>query len=56
MSDIDDAGAARPSLVGACVLGALVTGAVLLLPILALVRAAQVVREARASSFDRSWL
>lgn len=37
-----------PSLVGACILGALVTGAVLLLPILVLVRAAQFVREARA--------
>lgn len=47
--DLDDDGAVRPSLVGACILGALVTGAVVLLPILVLVRAAQFVREARAS-------
>ncbi len=48
MSDIDDDGSVRRSLVGACILGALVTGVVLLVPVLVLVRAAQIVREARA--------
>ncbi len=37
-----------PSLVGLCILGALVTGVVLLVPVLVLVRAAQIVLEARA--------
>ena len=48
MSDIDDEPRALPSLRGVLVLGALVTGVVMLLPLLVLVRAAQIVREARA--------
>lgn len=37
-----------PSLVGLCIIGALVTGVVMLVPVLVLIRAAQIVREARA--------
>lgn len=46
MSDIDDPGPVKVAFVGACVLGVLVTGVVMLVPVLVLIRAAQIVREA----------
>lgn len=46
MSDIDDPGPVKVAIVGACVLGVIVTGVVMLAPILVLVRVAQILREA----------
>ncbi len=53
MTDTESDGS---TLLGVLVLGALVTGAVMLLPLLVAVRVVQVVREARASAFDRGGL